>query len=122
MPGTRIQWDVSGVVVGESVVAHTMLAGVPIASDFQLYADGRPKMVHLGEAPRVQGHDLPGSAEVWFRADGTIERAKYVEKHGFMIHREPWRDTATVEYDRSGAKTGKDVQHWQSDVRPPQLR
>lgn len=84
-----------------------------------LTKDGRLRTCELAEATRVQGHAFPARAQLTFRPDGTLEHAVYVEASGFMIHGEAWRDTATVNYDRSGAVTAKLVDRWQS---PPDVR
>src|SRR5262249_27477240 len=116
VPGTSVMWDASGGVVRGSVGAPTLRAGWRIQGEFELYRGGKPRAVELAAPARVQGHDFPQRARLQFRPDGTLERARYVEKSGFMIHGEEWRDTATVDYDRSGAETGRNVEHWQSQV------
>ena len=44
----------------------------------------------------IQGHDLPAGAELWFRADGTLERARYVEPHPTLVHGSDSCDTRVV--------------------------
>lgn len=73
----------------------------------------------LSAPARVQGHDFPAGAKLRFRPDGTLERARYESGHDFMVHGEEWIDTAAVSYDRSGAETGRTVEHWQSTIPEP---
>jgi len=120
-PETHIRWDTAGVVVGGMLPEAATVGGLRIVMEFRLYSDGKLREAELAEPARVQGHDFPRDAHLQFRADGSLERARYLEKKGFMIHGEEWRHTATVTYDRSGVETSHDVEHWQSEISEPQF-
>jgi hypothetical protein len=109
--GSVLRWDRSGAVVGGTVKLPAVdLAGVRTTGEFELHANGP---LEAGEARRARAHrgnDLPARAEVWWRADGTLERARYLKSSGFVQHQE-WTDTAQIDYDRSGKVTSSRVEH-----------
>ena len=109
--GSVLRWDRSGAVVGGTVKLPAVdLAGVRTTGEFELHANGRLKQAKLAAPARIAGNDLPAWAEVWWRADGTLERARYLKSSGFVQHQE-WTDTAQIDYDRSGKVTSSRVEH-----------
>jgi hypothetical protein len=52
------------------------------------------------------------------RADGTLQRADYVSKRGFMIHGEPWSDTVHLTFDCHEKLVESHTEHFQADHAP----
>jgi hypothetical protein len=109
----------AAVAIGCAAAPHVAPVSAHVCANAEVTKAGRLRACELSEPTRVQGHDFPRGARLTFHDDGSLERAEFVEARGFMIHGEAWRDTATVDYDRSGAEIGKHVERWQSgrDVR-----
>jgi len=109
--GSVLRWDRSGAVVGGTVKLPLIdFGGLRITGAFELHANGRLKQATLGAPARVAGNDLPAWAELSLRADGTLERTRYLKASGFVQHQE-WTDTTQIEYDRSGKPTSTRVEH-----------
>jgi len=51
-------------------------------------------------------------------ADGTLQRADYVSKRGFMIHGEPWSDTVHLTFDCHEKVVESHTEHFQADHAP----
>ena len=50
----------------------------------------------------IRGNDLPAGATLWFRGDGTLERAAYVEREETLVFGEDPRWRRVVEFDDWG--------------------
>jgi hypothetical protein len=72
----------------------------------------------------IQGHDFPADAELWFRGDGTLERASYIERKEALVHSEDHGDTRVMSFDPSGKVTSSTVEarHGLPEARKPATR
>ena len=114
--GTSVQFDDTGALIGGWLTAPIAAGPLSIRSEFALHSNGKLRAATLGAKATVQGHAFPDFAELAFRADGTLERAEYVEDRGFMPHGEMWEETRHVTFDVAGKVTSSHTTRWQSDV------
>lgn len=122
IPGSHIQLDERGRLVGGWLPDPVTAGALTLWWDFRLWPNGKLRSAQLDQPAKLQGHDFPKHAKLAFRDDGTLEAAEYVEKEGFMIHGEPWHDTRFLRFDRAGKITGSRTEHWQAQEGPGQFR
>lgn len=122
VPGTHLAWDDTGVLRGGWAKDPITVGALTIDWDFELYPTGKLRLAQLAKAAKLQGHEFPDDAKLTFRSDGTLEAARYVSKHGFMIHGEQWTDTRSLTFDKTGKITSDHTEHYQSNVRPPKFK
>lgn len=121
-PGVRLGFDEQGKVVGGWIPKASTIGGLALWWDFRLWPNGKFRELQLDQPAKIQGHDFPKRAKLAYRDDGTLERAEYIEKEGFMIHGEPWHDTLFLEFDKAGKITKRRSEHWQAKEGPGQYR
>jgi hypothetical protein len=119
--GTSLTWYEDGLLSGGHITG-TKLAGIVADGDFKLHRNGRPWELRLAQDTLVGGRSFPASAHLWFRMNGSLEKAEYVEARGFMVHGEPWTDTRTKQFDANGLETSSTLSRFQSTARPPKFR
>ena len=112
--GSRIYWKESGAVAGGYLEAPLTARGLSIKYDVELHDDGALATIELEKDATIQGHGFPALAKIGFRADGSLEAARYVEKMGTMIHGELWTDTRTMTFDAKGNVTSSNLEHYQA--------
>jgi hypothetical protein len=118
-PGTSVQWDEKGTVIAGRTSVPLKAGALSIQGAFTLHPNGKLHEVALADKATIQSHHFPDRARLWFRADGTLERAEYLERRGTMPHGEAWTDTRHLTFDGGGKITNSYLDHWQSTVRPP---
>jgi hypothetical protein len=118
-PGSTVRWNETGAVIAGRTGDPIKAGALSIRSEFALHPNGTLREVTLADKATIQGHKFPSFAELWFRADGTIERAEYIEDRGTMPHGEEWTDTRHLTFDGNGKISHSSLDHWQSPVRPP---
>jgi len=116
--GASAVWDAKGALVGGHAPDPIQAGKLSIQYDFVLHPQGRLKAIELAAAAKIQGNDFPARAKLEFRDDGSLERAEYVVKHGFMPHGEMWTDTLHATYDVTGKRTGSTTEHWLAPSSP----
>jgi hypothetical protein len=117
--GSSVYFDEKGTLLGGRLASAIKAGALQIRYELTLHPNGKLRTAELAADATIQGHALPEWAELEFRADGTLERAKFVEKRGTMPHGEEWTDTRHMTFDPKGKVTHSYLDHWQSDVRPP---
>lgn len=115
-PGASVSWNDRGVVIGGGSGSPIAASGLSIINEFRLHPNGRLQSCMLATPGTLQGHAFPAAAKLSLRADGSLERAEYIQDGGFMIHGEHWTDTLHLTFDATGKITSSHVTRWQSDV------
>lgn len=122
LAGSSVFWDPNGAVIAGYSRDAVVAGALSIKYDFQLHPNGKLKLVTLASPAKIMGHEFPDSAKLAVREDGSLESAKYVEAHGFMIHGEPWSDTRYTTFDQDGKVVTTRVEHHQAHDPPPKFR
>ena len=122
LDGSTAAWDLKGTLLGGYPRDTARVGALSIKYEFELHPNGKPKLVTLASPAMIQGQELPASAKLAFRADGSLEAAEYIEKSGFMIHGEPWHDTRHTTFDPAGKIVTTHVEHYQAHDPPPKFR
>lgn len=119
---TSISFDDKGNLAGGYLKNEMVAWGMTINYEFGVHPNGKPKLVNLRKPVKLAGHEFPDFAKLAFRDDGSLEAAEYVEARGFMIHGEPWEDTRTMTFDKTGKVTSTHLEHYQAKDPPPKFR
>jgi hypothetical protein len=122
IPGSSVSFDDKGRLIGGWLKDPVVAGALTIDGDFQVWPNGKLRMVHLEKAAKIQGHEFPQRAKLGFRDDGTLAAAEYIEKQGFMIHGEPWHDTRYMTFDKAGKVLTSYSDHYQAKEGPGQFR
>jgi hypothetical protein len=117
--GTGISFHASGKIAGAYVREPMTIAGYPAQYQVDVYESGRLAKLTLAEPLEISGHPFPQWAKLWLREDGSLFRAEYVAKRGFMVHGEPWTDTRHMRFDCGGGIVSDHETHYQADRPPP---
>lgn len=114
--GSSFHWDDKGVPIAGRVATPITAGALMIRYELSLHPNGKLRSVELAAKVTIQGHAFPERAELLFRADGTLEAAKYIEDDGFMPHGEQWTETRYTTYDAKGKVTSTRLDRWQSNI------
>jgi hypothetical protein len=94
------------------------IQGFVVLFEVKVHPSGKLAEINLAEPRDLAGQSLPAGAKLRFRADGTLQRADYVSKRGFMIHGEPWSDTVHLTFDCHEKLVESHTEHFQADHAP----
>jgi hypothetical protein len=94
------------------------IQGFVVRFEVKVHPNGKLAEINLAEPRDLAGQSLPAGAKLRFRADGTLQRADYVSKRGFMIHGEPWSDTVHLTFDCHEKLVESHTEHFQADHAP----
>lgn len=125
--GTDLRWFASSSPSGSSlsggrVDKALLIGGIPVRYDFLVHPSGALAQFRSSEEHVIGGHSFPESSLIRLRPNGRLFSAEFVSDQGFMVHGEEWTDTTHQRFACDGRLVSTDVEHWQSDVRPPRFR
>ncbi|WP_281334085.1 hypothetical protein [Polyangium sp. 6x1] len=116
--GRRLSWHEDGSFEGVYVTEPLAIQGFVARSEVKVHPNGKLAEIDLAEPADLAGQSFPAGAKLRFRADGTLQRADYVSKRGFMIHGEPWSDTVHLTFDCHEKVVGSRTEHFQAEHAP----
>ncbi|MDC0741369.1 hypothetical protein [Polyangium mundeleinium] len=116
--GKRLSWHEDGSFAGAYVTEPWEIQGFVVRSDVKVHPNGKLAEIVLAQPRDLAGQSFPAGAKLRFRADGTLQRADYVSKRGFMIHGEPWSDTVHLTFDCHEKVVESHTEHFQADHAP----